>query len=69
MTSINDKRKGFASISPQRRKEIARLGGIRAHQLGLAHTFTSEEARQAGRKGGALGRRGPVKPKETEEGA
>jgi general stress protein YciG len=44
--------KGFASIDPQRQREIASQGGIAAHQKGTAHEFTSEEAREAGRKGG-----------------
>jgi general stress protein YciG len=32
--------------------EIARKGGKAAHSAGKAHEFTSEEAREAGRKGG-----------------
>jgi general stress protein YciG len=44
--------KGFASLSPERRSEIASAGGRAAHEKGLAHQFTSEEARAAGRKGG-----------------
>ena len=32
--------------------EIARKGGIAAHQAGTAHEFTQDEARAAGRKGG-----------------
>ncbi|MDP9001043.1 MAG: KGG domain-containing protein [Myxococcota bacterium] len=32
--------------------EIARKGGKAAHSAGTAHEFTSEEAREAGRKGG-----------------
>lgn len=35
-----------------RQREIARKGGQAAHQKGKAHQFTTEEARQAGRKGG-----------------
>src|SRR5262245_13078838 len=45
-------RRGFASMSPEKRREIARLGGKAAHQKGRAHQFTSTEAREAGRKGG-----------------
>lgn len=45
-------RRGFASMTPERRKEIARMGGKSAHALGVAHRFTVEEARAAGRKGG-----------------
>ena len=32
--------------------DIARKGGKAAHTAGTAHEFTSEEAREAGRKGG-----------------
>jgi uncharacterized protein len=44
--------RGFASMDPQRQREIASAGGRAAHALGVAHEFTSEEARAAGRKGG-----------------
>jgi general stress protein YciG len=43
---------GFAAMDPERRREIASLGGKEAHAQGLAHEFTSEKARIAGRKGG-----------------
>ena len=46
-------KRGFASIDPERQREIARLGGQAAHRQGKAHQFTTEEAREAGRKGGA----------------
>ena len=35
-----------------KQREIARKGGMAAHQKGTAHEFTAEEARAAGRKGG-----------------
>jgi uncharacterized protein len=44
--------RGFASMDPQRQREIASQGGRAAHRSGNAHEFTSEEAREAGRKGG-----------------
>lgn len=44
--------RGFAAMNPERQREIAREGGRAAHQSGNAHEFTSEEAREAGRKGG-----------------
>lgn len=44
--------RGFASMDPQRQRKIASEGGKAAHQSGNAHEFTSEEAREAGRKGG-----------------
>lgn len=47
------KRKGFASMSLERRQEIARMGGKAAQASGSGHRFTSDEARSAGQKGGA----------------
>jgi len=44
--------RGFAALDQARRREIARAGGKAAHERGNAHEFTSEEARNAGRKGG-----------------
>ena len=44
--------RGFASMDPQRQREIASEGGRAAHEKGTAHEFTPEEARAAGRKGG-----------------
>ena len=35
-----------------RQRDIASKGGKAAHQKGTAHEWTSEEAREAGRKGG-----------------
>lgn len=51
--------RGFAAMTREKRREIARKGGIAAHQQGTAHQWTSEEAQIAGRKGGAVSRRGP----------
>jgi uncharacterized protein len=45
-------RRGFASMPKERQREIASEGGKAAHAKGTAHEFTSEEAREAGRKGG-----------------
>jgi hypothetical protein len=39
-------------MDPEKHKAIASMGGRAVHQLGLAHEFTSEEARIAGAKGG-----------------
>lgn len=44
--------RGFASMDPERQRAIASEGGRAAHASGNAHEFTSEEAREAGRKGG-----------------
>lgn len=48
----NTGNRGFASMDPQKQKDIARKGGKAAHEKGTAHEFTSDEARAAGRKGG-----------------
>ncbi|HEY9792006.1 MAG TPA: KGG domain-containing protein [Candidatus Obscuribacterales bacterium] len=50
--------RGFASMDAAKQREIASKGGKAAHAKGTAHEFTSEEAREAGRKGGqARGKR------------
>lgn len=51
-TRSGSSNRGFASMDPQRQREIASEGGKAAHEKGTAHEFTSEEARAAGRKGG-----------------
>ncbi|MGD0462532.1 MAG: KGG domain-containing protein [Tepidisphaeraceae bacterium] len=43
---------GFASMDQSKQREIARKGGTAAHKKGTAHEFTTEEARDAGKKGG-----------------
>lgn len=45
--SEGNKRRGFASMTLERRREIASQGGRAAHECGRAHKFTSEEARRA----------------------
>jgi uncharacterized protein len=49
--------RGFASMTLEKRREIAGKGGREAHRLGTAHVFTSEEAQVAGRAGGKKSRR------------
>jgi uncharacterized protein len=44
-------KKGFALMSRDQRRKVARWGGIAAHQSGNCHEWNSEEARMAGRKG------------------
>ncbi len=46
--------RGFASMDRTRQREIASKGGKAAHAKGVAHEWTSEEAREAGRKGAQL---------------
>ena len=50
--------RGFASMDPQRQREIASEGGKAAHEKGTAHEWTADEARSAGRKGGQVSRGG-----------
>ncbi|HEY1142117.1 MAG TPA: KGG domain-containing protein [Lysobacter sp.] len=44
--------RGFASMDSDRQRAIASAGGRAAHRSGNAHEFNSEEAREAGRRGG-----------------
>ena len=64
------RRRGFAAMDRDRVKEIASKGGKAAHAAGTAHQFSSDEARNAGRKGGMAPhvRRGGVRrrPSATE---
>jgi uncharacterized protein len=56
--NIRKERRGFASMSREKQREIASKGGRAAHEKGTAHEWTSEEARSAGRKGGQISRGG-----------
>ena len=66
MNEIRKERRGFASMSSDKQREIASKGGRAAHQKGTAHEWSSDEAREAGRKGGMASRGGrgklPVTP-------
>lgn len=57
-------KRGFAGMTPERRREIARMGGRAAHEQGTAHKWDSDEAIKAGRKGGMVSRggRGKLSP-------
>ena len=57
-TGERKERRGFASMTPEKQREIASKGGRAAHQKGTAHEWTSDEARSAGRKGGQISRGG-----------
>jgi uncharacterized protein len=65
-------------MSPEKQREIASKGGRAAHQKGTAHEWSSDEARDAGRKGGMASRGGrgklpasltPTEPVEPTEPA
>jgi general stress protein YciG len=65
-------RRGFASMSREKQREIASKGGRAAHEKGTAHEWTPDEARAAGRKGGQSSRGGrgrlvPVGATESEQ--
>src|SRR3954465_13775135 len=51
-------RRGFASMSPEKQREIASKGGRAAHEKGTAHEWTADGARAAGRRGGQVSRGG-----------
>ena len=63
--------RGFASMDRSKQREIASKGGKAAHQKGTAHEWTSEEAREAGRKGGMASHRrkqdGESEPAQSEQ--
>jgi uncharacterized protein len=47
-------RRGFASMSEEKQRQIASQGGRAAHVQGVAHEWSKDEAREAGRKGGKI---------------
>ena len=71
MDGVRKERRGFASMSPEKQREIASKGGRAAHEKGTAHEWTAEEARAAGRKGGQISRggRGRLVVPESPAGA
>jgi len=68
MTEKEKKKRGFAALTPEQRKEISSKGGKAAHSKGVAHCWTSQEAIEAGKLGGQATRRNKAESKtETEE--
>lgn len=47
------KRGALSYMSAERRREIARMGGLAAQKTGRCHRWTKEEAAAAGKKGGS----------------
>ena len=45
--------RGFAAMDAEKQRAIASKGGRAAHEQGVAHQWTREEARVAGKKGGS----------------
>jgi uncharacterized protein len=60
--------RGFASMDRNKQREIASKGGKAAHQKGTAHEWTSEEAREAGRKGGMASHRRKQQQQQPPDG-
>jgi general stress protein YciG len=58
--------RGFASMDRSKQRDIASKGGKAAHQKGTAHEWTSEEAREAGRKGGMASHRRKQEQQQTQ---
>jgi len=56
MNNQKEQNRGFASMSPKKRREVGSKGGKAAHALGKAHKWTREEAQAAGRKGSSIRR-------------
>jgi hypothetical protein len=54
-------KRGFASFDPERLREVSSRGGQASRDAGTAHRWTSEEAREAGRKGGKIAGKGRPK--------
>jgi general stress protein YciG len=72
------KPQGFAALPKKERQAVAQRGGRNAHTKGTAHEFTPDEARAAGKKGGAaisqdrehmrmIGKRGGQKTSQDPE--
>ena len=68
MDGVRKERRGFASMSPEKQREIASKGGRAAHEKGTAHEWTADEARAAGRKGGQISRGGRGRLVPSAEG-
>lgn len=63
MTTVSKGRgRGFASMGPEKKREIASKGGKAAQESGRANKWTGGPdgtAAKAGRKGGSISRRRP----------
>jgi len=54
-------------MDPEKQRSIASKGGKAAHEKGHAHEWTVDEAREAGRKGGAASHRNVERQQQREE--
>lgn len=55
------KKRGLAGCSPEQRREIARRGAQRLHELRRGHYWTCDEARVMGERGGKKSKRGKAR--------
>jgi general stress protein YciG len=67
-TPRKKQRRGFAAMDPNKQKEIASKGGKASHEKGTGHEWSSESARDAGRKGGLASHGGRGKNYGQSEG-
>jgi len=61
--------RGFASMDRGKQRAIASKGGKAAHEKGTAHEWTSDEAREAGHRGGMAGARRRAETGDKPSGA
>jgi hypothetical protein len=61
--------RGFASMAPEKRRQVSSQGGKAAHAKGVARQWTLEEAREFGRKGGLMSGRHERKQPRTSSSA
>jgi uncharacterized protein len=67
-TSEGKQKRGFASMTSEKQREIASKGGRAAHAKGTAHEWTPDEARSAGHKSARANREGRGRPMPGEAG-
>lgn len=61
---MTPKPRGFAALTPERRREIAAKGGRATVGQPRGFAVSSEKAKEAGRKGGLISRKKPLTPSE-----
>jgi general stress protein YciG len=59
-TTPDKLRRGFSAMDSEKQKAVASRGGRSAHEQGVAHQWTPDEAREAGRKGGLSRKKGRI---------
>lgn len=65
MTNTPKKPRGFATLTPERRREISALGGAAGKNTARGFAvLPTERVQELGRKGGQVSRRKPLTPTE-----